>query len=163
MKDSDSDEEMCEERRNSVAAKSSSKPRDRDRDGGKETGRKTACDSAKETGESSGRLSAPCSSTGTESPSRHLFTPGLGKADVKYHLPPGFMPPLPALHAQSLPFGFPYANPYFHTGERLSHTHTDTHNTHTVDMRSPLASLFVCVCLLSEDLSLFESLHLTSV
>lgn len=116
MKDSDSDEEMCEERRNSVAAKSSSKPRDRDRDGGKETGRKTACDSAKETGESSGRLSAPCSSTGTESPSRHLFTPGLGKADVKYHLPPGFMPPLPALHAQSLPFGFPYANPYFHTG-----------------------------------------------
>ncbi|TNN87635.1 Sterile alpha motif domain-containing protein 11 [Liparis tanakae] len=65
MKDSDSDEEMCEERQNSAAAKSSSKPRDRDRDGGKETGRKTACDSAKETGESSGRLSAPCSSTGS--------------------------------------------------------------------------------------------------
>uniref|UniRef100_A0A8C2XBK3 Sterile alpha motif domain containing 11 n=1 Tax=Cyclopterus lumpus TaxID=8103 RepID=A0A8C2XBK3_CYCLU len=116
MKDSDSDAEMCEERQNSVAAESSRKPRDRDRDGGKETGRKAACDSARETGESSGRLSAPCSSTGTESPSRHLFTPGLGKADVKYHLPPGFMPPLPALHAQSLPFGFPYANPYFHTG-----------------------------------------------
>ncbi|XP_068454640.1 sterile alpha motif domain-containing protein 11 isoform X3 [Clinocottus analis] len=116
MKDSDSDAEMCEERQDSAAAKSSSKPRDRERDGGKETGRKAACDSAKETGESSGRLSAPCSSTGTESPNRHLFTPGLGKADVKYHLPPGFMPPLPALHAQSLPFGFPYAHPYFHTG-----------------------------------------------
>ncbi|XP_075951133.1 sterile alpha motif domain-containing protein 11 isoform X3 [Anarhichas minor] len=115
MKDSDSDTEMCEERRDSVAAKSSRKPRDRERDGGKETGSRV-CDSAKETGESSGRLSAPCSSTGTESPSRHLFTPGLGKADVKYHLPPGFMPPLPALHTQSLPFGFPYANPYFHTG-----------------------------------------------
>ncbi|KAM7412095.1 hypothetical protein PAMA_021857 [Pampus argenteus] len=116
MKDSDSETEMCEERRESVGAKSSSKPRDRERDRGKETGSKGECDSAKETGESSGRLSAACSSAGTESPSRHLFTSGLGKADVKYHLPPGFMPPLPALHAQSLPFGFPYANPYFHTG-----------------------------------------------
>lgn len=116
MKDSDSETEMCEERQDSVSAKSSSKPRDRERDGGKEAGSKGVCDGAKETGESSGRLSAPCSSAGTESPSRHLFTPGLGKADVKYHLPPGFMPPLPALHAQSLPFGFPYANPYFHTG-----------------------------------------------
>ncbi|XP_044208284.1 sterile alpha motif domain-containing protein 11 isoform X2 [Thunnus albacares] len=115
MKDSDSETEMCEERRESVSAKSSSKPRDRERNGGKETGSKGECDSAKETGESSGRLSAPCSSAGTESPSRHLFTSGLGKADIKYHLPPGFMPPLPALHAQSLPFGFPYANPYFHT------------------------------------------------
>ncbi|KAI3357366.1 hypothetical protein L3Q82_015794 [Scortum barcoo] len=116
MKDSDSETEMCEERQDSVSAKPSSKPRDRERDGGKESSSKGVCDSAKETGESSGRLSAPCSSAGTESPSRHLFTPGLGKADVKYHLPPGFMPPLPALHAQSLPFGFPYANPYFHTG-----------------------------------------------
>ncbi|KAL7398878.1 hypothetical protein ABVT39_016458 [Epinephelus coioides] len=116
MKDSDSETEMCEERQDGVGAKSSSKPRDRERDGGKDTGSKGVCDIAKETGESSGRLSAPCSSAGTESPSRHLFTPGLGKADVKYHLPPGFMPPLPALHAQSLPFGFPYANPYFHTG-----------------------------------------------
>ncbi|KAM7404576.1 hypothetical protein PAMP_011913 [Pampus punctatissimus] len=116
MKDSDSETEMCEERRESVGAKSSSKPRNRERDRGKETGSKGECDSAKETGESSGRLSAACSSAGTESPSRHLFTSGLGKADVKYHLPPGFMPPLPALHAQSLPFGFPYANPYFHTG-----------------------------------------------
>ncbi|XP_008289247.1 sterile alpha motif domain-containing protein 11 isoform X2 [Stegastes partitus] len=116
MKDSDSEAEMCEERQEVVFAKSSSKPRDRERDRGKETGSKGGCDSAKEAGESSGRLSAPCSSAGTESPSRHLFTPGLGKADLKYHLPPGFMPPLPALHAQSLPFGFPYANPYFHTG-----------------------------------------------
>ncbi|KAM3617788.1 uncharacterized protein V6R79_011249 [Siganus canaliculatus] len=112
MKDSDSESEMCDERQDSSAAKSSSKLRD----GGKDTGSKGASDSTKEMGESSGRLSAPCSSAGTESPSRHLFTPGLGKADIKYHLPPGFMPPLPALHAQTLPFGFPYANPYFHTG-----------------------------------------------
>ncbi|XP_029994923.1 sterile alpha motif domain-containing protein 11 isoform X2 [Sphaeramia orbicularis] len=116
MKDSDSDTEMCEEREVGVDTKSSIKSRDRDREGIKETGAKGACDGAKEAGEGSGRLSAPCSSAGTESPSRHLFTPGLGKADVKYHLPPGFMPPLPALHAQSFPFGFPYANPYFHTG-----------------------------------------------
>ncbi|XP_018521509.1 sterile alpha motif domain-containing protein 11 isoform X2 [Lates calcarifer] len=116
MKDSDSEAEMCTERQEGIGAKSTSKPRDRERDGAKETGTKGVCDGAKETGESSGRLSAPCSSAGTESPSRHLFTPGLGKADVKYHLPPGFMPPLPALHAQSFPFGFPYANPYFHTG-----------------------------------------------
>ncbi|XP_040009061.1 sterile alpha motif domain-containing protein 11 isoform X2 [Xiphias gladius] len=116
MKDSDSDTEMYAERQEGIGAKSTSKPRDRERDRGKESGSKGVCDSAKEAGESSGRLSAPCSSAGTESPSRHLFTPGLGKADVKYHLPPGFMPPLPALHAQSFPFGFPYANPYFHTG-----------------------------------------------
>lgn len=126
MKDSDSETEMCEERQEGVSAKSSSKPRDRERDRGKETGSKGACDSAKEGGESSGRLSAPCSSAGTESPSRHLFTPGLGKADLKYHLPPGFMPPLPALHGQTLPFGFPYANPYFHTGERLGHIQTQS-------------------------------------
>ncbi|XP_062248927.1 sterile alpha motif domain-containing protein 11 isoform X1 [Platichthys flesus] len=116
MRDSDSETEMYTERQESVAAKSMGKPRDRERDGGKDTGSRGACDSAKEPRESSGRLSAPCSSAGTESPSRHLFTPALGKADVKYHLPPGFMPPLPALHGQSFPFGFPYANPYFHTG-----------------------------------------------
>ncbi|XP_058497924.1 sterile alpha motif domain-containing protein 11 isoform X2 [Solea solea] len=115
MKDSDSETEMCTERQESIVAKSASKPRDRERNVGKETGSKGVCDNAKETGESSGRLSAPCSSAGTESPSR-LFTPGLSKADVKYHLPPGFMPPLPALHAQSFPFGFPYPNPFFHTG-----------------------------------------------
>ncbi|XP_037335342.2 sterile alpha motif domain-containing protein 11 isoform X3 [Pungitius pungitius] len=108
MKDSDSETETCEEKQDSVAAKSSSKPRERERG--------VIESAAKETGEGSGRLSVPCSSTGTESPGRLLFTPGLGKGDVKYQLPPGFMPPLPALHAQSLPFGFPYANPYFHTG-----------------------------------------------
>ncbi|XP_039903407.1 sterile alpha motif domain-containing protein 11 isoform X2 [Simochromis diagramma] len=112
MKDSDSETEMCDERLERVGAKSSSKPKDR----GKDTGSKGVCDSAKETVERSGRLSAACSSAGTESPSRHLFTTGLGKTDLKYHLPPGFLPPLPALHAQSFPFGFPYANPYFHTG-----------------------------------------------
>ncbi|KAM9751402.1 sterile alpha motif domain-containing protein 11 isoform 2-T2 [Menidia menidia] len=113
MKDSDSEAEMCDERRDGAKL---SKPRDKDRGRGKEASSKGGCDRAKETGESSGRLSAPCSSAGTESPSRHLFTPGLGKADLKYHLPPGFMPPLPALHAQTLPFAFPYASPYFHTG-----------------------------------------------
>nr|XP_020474057.1 sterile alpha motif domain-containing protein 11 isoform X2 [Monopterus albus] len=116
MKDSDSETEMCEERQEGVGAKSNSKPRDKDRDRSKDTGSKGVYHSAKEAGENSGRLSAPCSSVGTESPSRLLFTPGLGKADAKYHLPPGFMPPLPALHAQMLPFGFPYANPYFHAG-----------------------------------------------
>ncbi|KAM9342085.1 sterile alpha motif domain-containing protein 11 isoform 2-T2 [Pholidichthys leucotaenia] len=116
MKDSDSETEMCEERQVGAAAKPNSKPKDRERDRSKERGSKGVCDSAKEAAESSDRLSAPCSSAGTESPSRHIFTPGLGKADIKYHLPPGFMPPLPALHAQTLPFGFPYAYPYFHTG-----------------------------------------------
>ncbi|KAF3696781.1 Sterile alpha motif domain-containing protein 11 [Channa argus] len=123
MKDTDSETELCEERQEGTVAKSRGKPRERERDGGKETGSKGACDSAKETGESSERLGAPCSSAGTESPSRHLFTPGVGKADVKYHLAPGFIPPLPALHTQALPFGFPYANPYFHTGK----THTQKH------------------------------------
>ncbi|KAM4611114.1 sterile alpha motif domain-containing protein 11 isoform 2-T2 [Polymixia lowei] len=113
MKDSDSEAEMGEERQDGLAAKAGGGSRERD--AGKEAGSKGACD-VKEVGESSGRLSAPCSSAGTESPSRHLFTQGLGKGDAKYHLPPGFMPPLPTLHAQSLPFGFPYANPYFHTG-----------------------------------------------
>ncbi|XP_029974244.1 sterile alpha motif domain-containing protein 11 isoform X2 [Salarias fasciatus] len=113
MKDSDSEEESCEERRDGVAATPGSKPRHAER--GKDTGNNRACDGAKEAAESSGRLSAPCSSADAESPSRQLFTPGLGKTDLKY-LPPGFIPPLPALHAQTLPFGFPYANPYFHTG-----------------------------------------------
>lgn len=122
MKDSDSEAEMYEDRQDSISAKTSLKPRDRERGGGKHPGSKRLCDSAKETAESSGRLSAPCSSAGTDSPSRHPFTPGLGKADIKYHLPPGLMPPLPALHAQTLPFGFPYTNPYFPTGESLVHT-----------------------------------------
>lgn len=73
-------------------------------------------DSVKELGESSGgRLSVPCSSTGTESPNHHLYGAGLAKADAKY-LPAGLLPPLPALPGQTLPFGFPYANPYFHSG-----------------------------------------------
>lgn len=110
MKDSDSEAEM--DKPEEARGKSSSTARDSERDGGKEP--KRLCDGVKESGETSGRHSAPCSSA--DSPSRHLFTPGLAKADVKYHLPPGFMPPLPALHGQAFPFGFPYANPYFHTG-----------------------------------------------
>ncbi|XP_051518958.1 sterile alpha motif domain-containing protein 11 isoform X2 [Myxocyprinus asiaticus] len=66
----------------------------------------------KELGEGSGRLSAPCSSTGPESPTHHLFTSGMSKSEAKY-LPPGTMPPLPG---QTLPFTFPYTSPYFHTG-----------------------------------------------
>ncbi|XP_061592320.1 sterile alpha motif domain-containing protein 11 isoform X2 [Cololabis saira] len=116
MNDSESETETCEERREALSAKPSIKPQDRERTRGKETGGRGGCGGAKEARESSDRLSAPCSSAGTESPSRQLFTPGLGKADFKYHIPPGFMPPLPALHAQTLPFGFPYASPYFHTG-----------------------------------------------
>lgn len=68
----------------------------------------------KELGEGSGRLSVPCSSTGQESPTHHLFTSGLGKNEAKY-LPPG-IPPLPTLPGQMLPFTFPYSSPYFHTG-----------------------------------------------
>uniref|UniRef100_A0A6Q2ZE19 Sterile alpha motif domain containing 11 n=1 Tax=Esox lucius TaxID=8010 RepID=A0A6Q2ZE19_ESOLU len=37
-------------------------------------------------------------------------------SDVKYHFSPSAMPPLPGLHGPSLPFGFPYTSPYFHTG-----------------------------------------------
>lgn len=110
-KDSDSEAELYEERRDGAGTKSGGKPRDTEQS--REGGNKGTGDGAKEAGESSGRPSAPCSSADAESPSRHLFTPGL-KTDLKY-LPPGFIPPLPALH-QTLPFAFPYANPYFHTG-----------------------------------------------
>uniref|UniRef100_A0A8C5CLU6 SAM domain-containing protein n=1 Tax=Gadus morhua TaxID=8049 RepID=A0A8C5CLU6_GADMO len=55
---------------------------------------------ARETGEGPGRAAGP------GSPSRHLFPGGL---------PPGLLPPLHGLHG-ALPFGFPYAAPYFHTG-----------------------------------------------
>uniref|UniRef100_A0A3Q2XIK3 Sterile alpha motif domain containing 11 n=1 Tax=Hippocampus comes TaxID=109280 RepID=A0A3Q2XIK3_HIPCM len=110
-KDSGSETETCDERREGPAAKSRSKHKDsRERDG------KGPCNSAKESQECSGRLNASCSSAGTNSPSRHLFTSALGKSDVKLQLPPGFVPPLPALQGQSLPFGFPYINPYFHMG-----------------------------------------------
>ncbi|KAM9785630.1 LOW QUALITY PROTEIN: sterile alpha motif domain-containing protein 11 [Neosynchiropus ocellatus] len=95
---SDSEAEVCEERQSS-------------RSGGEQSRVREV--------ESPDRLSAPGSSAGTESPGHHLFPSGLGKAEVKYQLPPGFLPPLPALHAQ-LPFGFPYAaNPYL-MGESCS-------------------------------------------
>ncbi|KTG01274.1 hypothetical protein cypCar_00030480 [Cyprinus carpio] len=68
----------------------------------------------KELGEGSERLSVPCSSTGQDSPTHHLFTSGLSKSEAKY-LPPG-IPPLPTLPGQALPFTFPYTSPYFHTG-----------------------------------------------
>ncbi|KAJ8395201.1 hypothetical protein AAFF_G00036570 [Aldrovandia affinis] len=74
-----------------------------------------ACEGVKELGEVPGQLSAPCSSAGLESPSHHLFAPGIGKNEVKY-LASGGMPHLPALPAQTFPFGFPYTSPYFHTG-----------------------------------------------
>ncbi|XP_061759943.1 sterile alpha motif domain-containing protein 11 isoform X2 [Nerophis ophidion] len=116
-RESDSETETCDERQESAGAKSRRKHRHRRRDGGsKERNGKGEFDGAKETGDHSGRLSAPCSSAGTDSPSHHLFSSGLGKSDVKFQLPPGFMPPLPALQGQSLPFGFPYINPYFHMG-----------------------------------------------
>ncbi|XP_052338802.1 sterile alpha motif domain-containing protein 11 isoform X2 [Oncorhynchus keta] len=116
MKDSDSETEMGEDRHEGLFAKATDW-HGLHRDRGKESGGKGGCDGAKEAGEGSGRLSAPCSSAGADSPpGHHLFTPGLGKSDVKYHFPPGAMPPLPGLHGQSLPFGFPYTSPYFHTG-----------------------------------------------
>ncbi|XP_061528765.1 sterile alpha motif domain-containing protein 11 [Phycodurus eques] len=113
MNDSDSETETCDERREGAGAKSRSKHKDR---GSREKDGKGACNGAKESRESSDRLGAPYSSVGTDSPSRHLFTSVLGKADVKLQFPPGFVPPLPALQGQSLPFGFPYINPYFHMG-----------------------------------------------
>ncbi|KAK7878571.1 hypothetical protein WMY93_030407 [Mugilogobius chulae] len=112
--DSDSETDTFENKPEGTGAKSSSKFQDRESREGKE-GTKELCIRAKDSTESSGRNSAPCSSSETESPSR-LVTAGQAKADVKYHLPPGFMPPLPALHGQSFPFGFPYTNPYFHSG-----------------------------------------------
>lgn len=101
--DSDSETETCEDRE-AAGAKAKSPAQDSVREENSEGSK------AKDSTESS----APCSSAVTDSPSRP-FT-GQAKADVKYHLLPGFMPPLPALHGQSFPFGFPYANPYFHTG-----------------------------------------------
>ncbi|TRY96621.1 hypothetical protein DNTS_024248, partial [Danionella cerebrum] len=71
-------------------------------------------DTVKELAEGSGRFSVPCSSTGPDSPTHHLFTSGLSKGDAKY-LPPG-IPHLATLPGQMLPFTFPYTNPYLHTG-----------------------------------------------
>ncbi|XP_061128925.1 sterile alpha motif domain-containing protein 11 isoform X2 [Syngnathus typhle] len=113
MKDSDSETETCDERRGGDGAKSRCKHKDR---GSRERDGKGARDGTKDSHESSGRLNASCSSAGSDSPSHHLFTSALGKSDVKLQLPPGFVPPLPALQGQSLPFGFPYINPYFHMG-----------------------------------------------
>ncbi|CAB1336836.1 unnamed protein product, partial [Coregonus sp. 'balchen'] len=115
MKDSDSETEMGEDRHQGLGGKAN-EGHGLHRDRGKESSRKGGCDGAKEAGEGSGRLSAPCSSADADSPpSHHLFTPGLSKSDVKYHFPPSAMPPLQGLHGQSLPFGFPYTSPYFHT------------------------------------------------
>uniref|UniRef100_A0A8C6TXQ0 Sterile alpha motif domain containing 11 n=1 Tax=Neogobius melanostomus TaxID=47308 RepID=A0A8C6TXQ0_9GOBI len=110
---SDSDSETYEDKEG-AGSTSSSKPQDRVREEDKDDNRRR-CDRTKDNTESSGRNSVPCSSTETDSPSR-AFTAGHAKTEVKYHMPPGFMPPLPALHGQSFPFGFPYASPYFHTG-----------------------------------------------
>ncbi|XP_057682801.1 sterile alpha motif domain-containing protein 11 isoform X2 [Corythoichthys intestinalis] len=111
LKDSDSETETCEERREGLKSRSKHKERrSRERDG------KGLGDGAKENRESSGRISAPCSSVGNDSPALHLLNSALGKSEVKLQLPPGFLPPLPALQGQSLPFGFPYINPYFHMG-----------------------------------------------
>nr|XP_057939199.1 sterile alpha motif domain-containing protein 11 isoform X3 [Doryrhamphus excisus] len=116
-KESDSETETCDERQESAGAKSRRKHRHRRRDGvSKERDGKGECDGAKETRDLSDRLSAPWSSAGTDSPSCYLFTSGLGKSDVKLQLPSGLVPPLPAFQGQSLPFGFPYINPYFHMG-----------------------------------------------
>uniref|UniRef100_A0A4W5KK24 Sterile alpha motif domain containing 11 n=1 Tax=Hucho hucho TaxID=62062 RepID=A0A4W5KK24_9TELE len=117
MKDSDSETEMGSDRHKGSDGKAT-EGHGLHRDRGKESGGKGGCDGAKEASEGEGRLSAPCSSADADSPpSHHLFTPGLSKSDVKYHFPPGTMPPLQGLHGQSLPFGFPYTSPYFHTGE----------------------------------------------
>ncbi|XP_066529381.1 sterile alpha motif domain-containing protein 11 isoform X2 [Hoplias malabaricus] len=112
MKDSDSDTEAGDERPEGTAKKdghghNSESCQGKDRSKHSET--------LKELGETSGRLSAPCSSAGPDSPSHHLFAPGLSKSEAKY-LPPGALPPLPTLPGQALPFGFPYTSPYFHTG-----------------------------------------------
>uniref|UniRef100_A0A3B4A4N4 SAM domain-containing protein n=1 Tax=Periophthalmus magnuspinnatus TaxID=409849 RepID=A0A3B4A4N4_9GOBI len=90
--DSDSEADTCEDKPEGAEAKSRSKLQDRERGEGKEA-TKGLCVRAKESTESSGRNSAPCNSSEIDSPSR-LFSAGQAK-DVKYHLPPGFMPPLP--------------------------------------------------------------------
>ncbi|XP_076132543.1 sterile alpha motif domain-containing protein 11 isoform X2 [Alosa pseudoharengus] len=118
MKDSDSDGEGVDERMERGGGKSSDGHGLGNSDGchhpGKD-GAKSGEVGMKELGESSGRLSAPCSSAGAESPNHHLYAPGLGKSEAKY-LPAGVMPPMPTLPGHALPFGFPYANPYFHSG-----------------------------------------------
>ncbi|KAJ8257593.1 hypothetical protein GJAV_G00187440 [Gymnothorax javanicus] len=109
MKDSESDLETAEERANDVP-KADGHGLGSELCQGKEATR--ADEGAKEMGEVSGHLSMPCSSTGLDSPSHHLFTPGLGKNEAKF-LASGVVPPLPS---QTFPFGFPYTSPYFPTG-----------------------------------------------
>lgn len=117
MKDSDSDEEVAEERPERGAGKSDGHGMgNSDRCHQGKDGGKSGDAGVKDLGESSGRLSIPCSSASPESPNHHLYTPVLGKSEAKY-LPAGLMPPLPTLPGQTLPFGFPYASPAFHSGE----------------------------------------------
>lgn len=116
MKDSESDSEAGEERTEGLA-KADGHSLNSEACQSKDTAKPS--EALKELRESSGRLSVPCSSTAPESPSHHLFTPGLSKSEAKY-LPPGALPPFPILPGQTLPFGFPYANPYFHAGEFCS-------------------------------------------
>ncbi|KAL6482919.1 hypothetical protein MHYP_G00077910 [Metynnis hypsauchen] len=112
MKDSESDTETGEERPEGMA-KVDGHSLNSETCQGKDSGKHA--EGLKELGEGSGRLSAPCSSAGPDSPSHHLFAPGLSKSEAKY-VPPGALPPLPTLPGQALPFGFPYTSPYFHTG-----------------------------------------------
>ncbi|XP_035378500.1 sterile alpha motif domain-containing protein 11 isoform X3 [Electrophorus electricus] len=112
MKDSDSDGEAGEERPEGTAKADGQGP---DSEACQSKDAANPGEGLKELGEGSGRLGVPCGSAGPDSPSHHLFTPGLGKSEVKY-LPPAALPPFPALAGQTLPFGFPYASPYFHTG-----------------------------------------------
>ncbi|XP_028850641.1 sterile alpha motif domain-containing protein 11 isoform X2 [Denticeps clupeoides] len=112
MKDSESDTEAAEDRPGGMP-KADGHGLNSDVCQGKEATK--PCEGVKDPGEGSGRLSAPCSSAGAESPSHHLYVPGIGKSEAKY-LPTGAMPAMPTLPGQTLPFGFPYTNPYFHTG-----------------------------------------------
>lgn len=107
MKESDSEAELYEERRDR-------KSREKERRASRDSKTAAGCN-AKEAGDRSGRESAPSSSAEAS----------LAKAEVKYQLPSSLMPPLPGLHAQALPFGFPYASPYFHTGESSHRTHSN--------------------------------------
>lgn len=113
MKDSESDGEVGEERPEGLT-KADGHSLNSDACQSKDTSKPS--EALKELREGSGRLSVPCSSTAPESPNHHLFRPGLSKSEAKY-LPPGALPPFPILPGQTLPFGFPYANPYFHAGE----------------------------------------------
>ncbi|XP_077471573.1 sterile alpha motif domain-containing protein 11 isoform X2 [Stigmatopora argus] len=102
-KDSDSEGERR-------LAKSRSKRKDRR---GRERDGRGLGDGAKENREGSGPVGGACA---LAPPPLHLLNSTMGKSDVKIQIPPGFLPPMPALQGQSLPFGFPYINPYLHMG-----------------------------------------------